>query len=1066
MERKEAVYKGLEFIPVFYVDDTLTSPDYFQISEFPTRLTAGKNLFKLRGHPTNLRVGGVLGIEVLDYNGDPIYSQVLDYIDEDNSRVIAIYIYEDTSPGDCSITLIAEANTIEGAPAPAEWQGKPNIRWTRTVPVNPMVANVSEIIFEKLPTVNISEEIGVQLDRQYTNGQFPTYTTGTVKLTTLNGQPVVELTGGEFESDMKTGTITVASPVNPSPTPAFTISTTPYVSTIKKILTPTTALLDKEYIVYSSESIFPHIYTEFEDSAFSLSYEATPTYVTTENSQSFALVEIENLDPGTGDVSRVKIYTNNKGTVGDYEQINDVELTETEILVVNTASLFPDQSVGTFVTQSTIDTYWEGHTYLGRTESTAPTLTWTTESLDLAALIDSSTDITANNHVLTFQPKDAYQGLFIATSSYKVTVDALGTRSTVSSNNDPVLGIYMSGSAFDYDTTDLFNQELPKILGKRIGELRVTDSNSERFDDVSFSFESNKRGNGVVIFVVESGVWQISDVRTTTDNDVGYTPNYTRLKTFVETTHKIDNQITFKIEYYNVDGVASKQINYVYDKNWEGGNRYVDGNFSMLTGSLYVADSLESGVAISGYPNSGFVRSLGYEGFAAGYPGFLLWSGSALPGSAGTKGGVDYTGVGLEMYANTESYFRYATDPSEIDIRTDKFFFGNPSSSFISGSNGVIEISASNFVLSAQGDVTASNALFTGTALANAILNKTVTITAANSGSYLDEVTADDTSNTPAYNLVLDGSNGGEIATSVNISCVLNRPIFKYVIPDYGSGAESTDIRIENNSTNTKILNTFITKGGSAPSTYDQLEVTDGAILILAIRGTNLATQNSYPIAGSENISGLSTGGYLIRRNLIVGDGEATAGTILVSSSNDPKIQFRDTLSNDFTIGNEITSETFQIATSLNLDNTPDSTTTVALYISQSHQLFLPQIESGAGTSTLKWDSTTKKVTHDTSTAKTKTNIKLVNNNIIDDVLKLTPKQFSYKTNTNIINLGLIAEDVAQVNSIFAVYGPDIHGDIKTDNIVPVNIDDRAIIAALIGKVQDLEFRLKQLETK
>ena len=75
MQRKEAVYKGLEFIPVLYEDPSLTSPDYFQISEFPTKLTAGKNLFKLRGHPTNLTTGGVLGIEVLDYNGDPIYEE-------------------------------------------------------------------------------------------------------------------------------------------------------------------------------------------------------------------------------------------------------------------------------------------------------------------------------------------------------------------------------------------------------------------------------------------------------------------------------------------------------------------------------------------------------------------------------------------------------------------------------------------------------------------------------------------------------------------------------------------------------------------------------------------------------------------------------------------------------------------------------------------------------------------------------------------------------------------------------------------------------------------------------
>jgi hypothetical protein len=81
--------------------------------------------------------------------------------------------------------------------------------------------------------------------------------------------------------------------------------------------------------------------------------------------------------------------------------------------------------------------------------------------------------------------------------------------------------------------------------------------------------------------------------RTTTDNDAGYSPNYTRIKTLIQTTHKIDNQISFKVEYYNVNGEKSKQTSYVYNKDWEGGNRYIDGNFSMLTGSLYVADSLE-----------------------------------------------------------------------------------------------------------------------------------------------------------------------------------------------------------------------------------------------------------------------------------------------------------------------------------------------------------------------------------------------------------------------------------------------------------------------------------------
>jgi hypothetical protein len=182
----------------------------------------------------------------------------------------------------------------------------------------------------------------------------------------------------------------------------------------------------------------------------------------------------------------------------------------------------------------------------------------------------------------------------------------------------------------------------------------------------------------------------------------------------VPTAHKANNQLSFKAEYYNIAGELCKQISYDLNKNWQGGNRYIDGDYSMLTGSLYVADSLETGVAISGYKNTGFIRSLGYQGFAAGFPGFLIWSGSALSGSLGTKGGAPYTGVGLELYANANNYFRYATQPSELDVRTQTFFLGDPTSQYISGSNGQLEISSSGFFLAPGGNVTASSFIALG----------------------------------------------------------------------------------------------------------------------------------------------------------------------------------------------------------------------------------------------------------------------------------------------------------------------------------------------------------------
>lgn len=787
MKRKEAVYKGLEFIDVYFNDTSATSPDYFQITEFPTRLTAGKNLFKLRGHPTNLKVGGSLNIEVLDFNGDPIYTQVVDYIDEDKSRVIAIYIYADTSPGDCTVTLLAEAATINGLPAPQEWQGRANIKWTKTVPVNPNISNVSEIIFEQSPAVTVDEIIGVQLDRTFPGGiQFPTYTTGTVRYFSYNNQPAVELTGGTFTSDMSNGTITVSNPVNPTPTPNYAISTTPYVSTIKKILNPTTALLDTEYTALSSQSISIHTYTAFEASSFSLAYEASPTYVETENSQSFAFIQVQGLEPATGDVSRVKVFTNNNGTVGTWELINDIELEETEIFVPSTSSLYPDKSVGIFTTQNVIDTYWEGKSFNG-IETLAPaTLTWTTASIENGMQITSSSlDLNNTDQVLVAQIKSNYAGIFLASSSYKVSLDAIGT--TVGTS-PAKLSVYLSGSSFYQDPTDFFNQAFSTKLGKRVGEITLTGT-SQRFDDKTFSFESDYSGTGTLLLVVEQGEWTVSDIHVTSDNDAGYTPNYTRIKSYVNTTHKINNQINFKVEYYNVNGEKSKQISYVNNKDWEGGNRYIDGNFSMLTGSLYVADSLNSGVAISGYPNSGFVRSLGYEGFDSGFPGFLLWSGSALPGQ-NTKGGVPYSGVGLELYANTASYFRYSTTDSEIDVRTDKFFFGNPLTTFVSGSDGLLEISSSNFHLKANGDVTASNADFAGVAQANVIRNKAVTITAANSASYLEEL-GDGTALDPnRYNLRMDGQLGGQKIQRVifDVDIPSTRPLAGFYLPNITTG--------------------------------------------------------------------------------------------------------------------------------------------------------------------------------------------------------------------------------------------------------------------------------------
>jgi hypothetical protein len=156
----------------------------------------------------------------------------------------------------------------------------------------------------------------------------------------------------------------------------------------------------------------------------------------------------------------------------------------------------------------------------------------------------------------------------------------------------------------------------------------------------------------------------------------------------------------------------------------------------------------------------------------------------------------------------------------------------------------------------------------------------------------------------------------------------------------------------------------------------------------------------------------------------------------------------------------------------INNDTILGSTTTEAFKIDTNEEVYLRNISAGAGTYALKWTTTTGQLTYDTSTAKTKENIINASTASYNDVLKLQPREFNYRktTDTNTY-LGLIAEEVADINPIFAVYGPDIewdengkHSEPISDKIVPMNINDRAIITALIGKIQDLEARLKILE--
>ena len=149
--------RGIKDLPVTYIDRSRTSPNYFQIVEFPQKFTAGKNIIKLRINGGVLAPGSTIQTEILDGGDAPIYHEILNYVEQDGTRVIVVYIYPDTPPGIATVYIAARATRIREirsgkisyslSPQAANFRDYPNVKWKRTIPVQPGAENTSEILF-------------------------------------------------------------------------------------------------------------------------------------------------------------------------------------------------------------------------------------------------------------------------------------------------------------------------------------------------------------------------------------------------------------------------------------------------------------------------------------------------------------------------------------------------------------------------------------------------------------------------------------------------------------------------------------------------------------------------------------------------------------------------------------------------------------------------------------------------------------------------------------------------------------------------------------------------------
>jgi len=531
-----------------------------------------------------------------------------------------------------------------------------------------------------------------------------TFSSPSHELFALEKSPTLVITPSgsfEFTLEMEGGIIKILEPPVIIPTgyeASYTLR--PYRTTIKKVLSATTVVMDNPYqfTVNQLGNASEYLYqpTTFENANFEISYSEDPTFTYSQAYKSHAYVEIGNIKPITGDVHKIKVYAKSHSTPYDFEYMGE-QILETTNLLQDTASISSISNLGNFSTQNIVDTYWTASAEDG---ASAVTLETGSDVL-LNGLNIVGTELTTGEWHLT---TNEYKNIYYDDSSYQFVLDIYGE----SRNNVPAeMEIYMSGSAF-------FNNI--SIL-----KAKVPSGKTTLYHQLVIPFRTNLIGYGQPKFVVRSGNWQIANIKLQPLHETGYAPSHTLFTVPVKTSWDSD-VLDFKFEFLDYkENLAGK---YLVQNNVNvqyGPAQFIQGFDNLVTGSLYLGNVIGEGIEMAG-ANSAYIRNIGYDGWtsasdATGGHGFMMWSGSIFPG-----GPDAYDGVGLELIGASGS-LRFRTNPSVFEVIADQFFIGSYNTQFISGAQGSLEISSSDFWLKSDGTlIIGADAVIYGSLTVDSIL--------------------------------------------------------------------------------------------------------------------------------------------------------------------------------------------------------------------------------------------------------------------------------------------------------------------------------------------------------
>ena len=297
-----------------FVDSERNSTNFFNITSIPDSFTSGKNSFKIKPNFTNLSQNYPIYIEVLDAKGYNIFHHVTDSEEADGSRIVAVYVYPTTNLGDCTVTFIGTSKVdLNKNPLDRTSIVENNIKYVHRMGVDSFKVNDNDIIFDKEPTIEISEKKYSIIEDKFSSNTKSTTKTGTVRYSLEDGVPKVFALDETFNSSYLNSTISFPYlSDNYQPLFSFQTSSFEFSASVVSVDGKYSMTLDTKLSVQGTANEVVDITTSDNQSYF-LRYNTEPTKKNiTQNIKNYAKIDLNELDPIVGNVTRVKIFSKSK----------------------------------------------------------------------------------------------------------------------------------------------------------------------------------------------------------------------------------------------------------------------------------------------------------------------------------------------------------------------------------------------------------------------------------------------------------------------------------------------------------------------------------------------------------------------------------------------------------------------------------------------------------------------------------------------------------------------------------------------------------------------------------